>query len=105
QYKAVHGDLKLSPKYYPYIIRWRLIRNRNDLTLLGAQDFFLYHVVDVSNISFEPLIDEGKITQYIEPAKKIKGVHSKIIYPDGSIVSDGTVFPDFDKIDKMNVGK
>ncbi|HCQ7773133.1 TPA: hypothetical protein OL852_004142, partial [Enterobacter kobei] len=62
QYKAVHGDLKLSPKYYPYIIRWRLIRNRSDLTLLGAQDFFLYHVVDVNNISFEPLIDEGKIT-------------------------------------------
>ncbi|WP_347940157.1 hypothetical protein ABHM55_15020 [Enterobacter kobei] len=105
QYKAVHGDLKLSPKYYPYIIRWRLIRNRSDLTLLGAQDFFLYHVVDVNNISFEPLIDEGKITQYIEPEKKIKGVHSKIIYPDGSVISDGTVFPDFDKVDKMKVGK
>ncbi|HED3068082.1 TPA: hypothetical protein R4057_005149, partial [Kluyvera ascorbata] len=105
QYKAVHGDLKLSPKYYPYIIRWRLIRNRSELTLLGAQDFFLYHVVDVNNISFEPLIDEGKITQYIEPEKKIKGVHSKIIYPDGSVISDGTVFPDFDKVDKMKVGK
>ena len=105
QYRAVHGDLKLSPKYYPYIIKWRLIRNRNDLTLLGSHDFSLYHIVDASNIIFEPLLDEGKITQYIEPEKKIKGIHSKIIYPDGSIISDGTVFPDFDKVDKMKVGK
>ncbi|KJV47429.1 hypothetical protein VH86_15790 [Pantoea sp. BL1] len=105
QYRTAHGDLKISPKYYPYIIKWRLIRNRNDLTLLGNHDFLLYRVVDASNVIFEPLIDEDKITQYIEPVKKIKGNHSRIIYPDGTIISDGTVFPDFDKVDKMNLGK
>ena len=50
-------------------------------------------------------MDESKIIRYIEPEKKIKGVHAKIIYPDGSVISDGTVFPDFDTIDKMNVKK
>ena len=99
------GDLNLSPKYYPYKIEWKLIRNRNDLTLLGRHDFILSQVTNVNNIKFEPLLDEGKIIRYIEPEKKIKGVHAKIIYSDGSVISDGTVFPDFDKIDKMNVKK
>ncbi|MGK8541601.1 hypothetical protein ACRS43_01755 [Enterobacter cloacae] len=105
QYTSTFGDLNLSPKYYPYIIEWKLIRNRNDLTLLGRHDFILNQVTNVNNIKFEPLLDESKIIRYIEPEKKIKGVHAKIIYPDGSVISDGTVFPDFDKIDKMNVKK
>ena len=103
QYTATFGDLNLSPKYYPYIIEWKLIRNRNDLTLLGRHDFILSQVTNVNNIKFEPLLDESKIVRYIEPEKKIKGVHAKIIYPDGSVISDGTVFPDFDTVDKMNV--
>lgn len=32
-------------------------------------------------------------------------MHSKIEYPDGSVISDGTVFPNFDKVDKMNIDK
>ena len=32
-------------------------------------------------------------------------MHSKIEYQDGSVISDGTVFPDFDKVDKMNIDK
>jgi len=103
QYTATFGDLKLSPKHYPYIIEWKLIRNRSDLTLLGKHDFILNRVTNASNIIFEPLLDESKIIKYVEPEKKVKGVHAKIIYPDGSVISDGTVFPDFDKVDKMNL--
>ncbi|EOX2817554.1 hypothetical protein ACPE51_000042 [Escherichia coli] len=105
QYITTHGDVNLSPKYYPYIIEWKLIRNRNDLTLLGRHDFILNQVTNANNIIFEPLLDESKVIRYIEPEKKIKGVHAKIIYPDGSVISDGTVFPDFDKVDKMNIDK
>jgi hypothetical protein len=105
QYRIVKGDLNLSPKYYPYIIEWKLIRNRNDLTLLGRNDFMMYKITDANNIIFKPLIDEKKLVRYVEPEKKIKGVHSKIVYPDGSVVSDGTVFPNFDKVDKMKVGE
>ncbi|HEF0011127.1 TPA: hypothetical protein R8G36_005397, partial [Citrobacter braakii] len=67
QYRIVKGDLNLSPKYYPYIIEWKLIRNRNDLTLLGRHDFILYQVANANNIKFEPLLDESKIIRYIEP--------------------------------------
>lgn len=103
QYTATYGDLNLYPKYYPFIIEWKLIRNRNDLTLLGRRDFVLYQVTNANNITVEPLLDESKISRYIEPEQKIKGVHAKIIYPDGSVISDGTVFPDFDKVDKMKL--
>jgi len=82
-----------------------LIRNRNDLIILGRHDFILSQVSNVNNITFEPLLDEGKVIRYIDPEKKIKGVHAKIIYPDGSVTSYGAVFPDFDKVDKMNVNK
>jgi len=51
------------------------------------------------------LLNESKVIRYIEPEKKTKGVHAKLIYPDGSLISDGTVFPDFNKVDKMEVKK
>ncbi|MRS90400.1 hypothetical protein GJV04_10210 [Enterobacteriaceae bacterium RIT714] len=105
QYRIVTGDLNLSPKYYPYIIEWRLLSNENELTLLGEKDFLSYRVIDVDNILFEPLLDERKIIRYIEPEKKIDGVYSKIIYPDGSIAPERTLFPDFNKVDKMKVEK
>ncbi|OUR02986.1 hypothetical protein B5M10_06990, partial [Pluralibacter gergoviae] len=103
QYKIVKGDLNLSPKYYPYIIEWRLIRNENELTLFGEKDFLLYQVVDGNNISFQPLLDEKKVIRFVEPEKKVDGVYSKIIYPDGSIAPARTLFPDFDKVDEMKV--
>ena len=105
QYRIVKGDLNLSPKYYPYIKEWRLIRNENELTLLGEKDFLLYHVIGANNVLFQPLLDERKIIRRVEPEKKIDGVYPKIIYPDGSIAPESSLFPDFDKVDKMKVGK
>ncbi|MBD8162024.1 hypothetical protein [Erwinia persicina] len=103
QYRIVKGDLNLSPKYYPYIKEWRLIRNDNELTFLGKTGFLLYHVIGANNILFQPSLDERKVVRRVEPEKKIDGVYSKIIYPDGSIAPERTLFPDFDKVDKMNV--
>ena len=103
QYRIVKGDLNLSPKYYPYIKEWRLIRNENELTLLGEKGFLLYHVIGANNILFQPSLDERKVVRRVEPEIKIDGVYSKIIYPDGSIAPERTLFPDFDKVDKMSV--
>lgn len=105
QYRSVQGNLKLSPKYYPYITEWNLNKKLKDLSLYGKRSFLSYRITDGDNVLFEPSLDENKIIRYIEPEKKIKGIYPKIIYPDGSVTSDGTVFPDFDKIDKMKVGK
>jgi len=51
------------------------------------------------------LVDERKVVRYIEPEKKVDGVYSKIIYPDGSVAPARTLLPDFDKVDKMEVDK
>ena len=103
QYTATEGDLNLSPKYYPYISEWNLGEKKKELSLLGKESFLSLSVYKVNEIKFAPVIDESKVVKYIGIEKKIKGAHSKIEYPDGSVISDGTVFPDFDKVDKMNV--
>ncbi len=103
QYIPVYGDINLSPHYYPYIREWNLIRKEKELTLLGKRGFLSYRAFNLSNVYFHPEIDEGKIIKYVEPDRKINGVYSKIIYPDGSIAPERTLLPDFDKIDKMNV--
>ncbi|MCS5450810.1 hypothetical protein ACJVQT_16765 [Enterobacter huaxiensis] len=102
QYRIVKGDLNLSPKYYPCIKEWRLIRNENELTLLEEKGFLLYHVINTNNILFQPSLDERKVIRRIEP-EKIDGVYSKIIYPDGSVAPERTLFPDFNKVDKMKI--
>jgi len=102
QYIIVKGDLNLSPKYYPCIKEWRLIRNENELTLLEEKGFLLYHVINTNNILFQPSLDERKVIRRIEP-EKIDGVYSKIIYPDGSVAPERTLFPDFNKVDKMKI--
>ena len=101
QYSIVNGGLIMRPRYYPYIMEWAINKESKELTLLGEKTFLTYRVIDAKNILFEPALDERKIVRFVQRKKKIKGVHSRIIYPDGSVVSDGTVFPDFDKVDKM----
>ncbi|MGV3346998.1 hypothetical protein ACGVWS_15140 [Enterobacteriaceae bacterium LUAb1] len=103
QYRYVQGDLNLSPKYYPYISEWNLGEQKKELSLLGKKSFLSLSVYDLNEIKFSPVVDEGKVVKYIGIEKKIKGAHSKIVYPDGSVVSDGTVFPNFDKVDKMKI--
>lgn len=101
QFEFVNGDLNLSPKYYPYIIEKHLSDVGNYLTMLGKEKHLDYYVANAKDISLTPTLDESKIVRYIGPVKKVEGVHAQIVYPDGSIVSDGTIFPDFNKVDKM----
>ncbi|EET7735096.1 hypothetical protein JX128_000779 [Escherichia coli] len=105
QYRSAQGDLNLSPKYYPYIRERNIAEKTKSLSLFGEEDFILIRTSNLNKVFYHPVIDELKVVKYIEPEKKIEGVYSKIIYPDGSVVSDGTVFPSFDKVDKMNVEK
>ena len=105
QYRSAQGDLNLSPKYYPYIRERNIAEKTKSLSLFGEEDFILLRTSNLNKVFYHPVIDEVKVVKYIESEKKIEGVYSKIIYPDGSVVSDGTVFPSFDKVDKMNIEK
>ncbi len=103
QFTFTSGDLNISPKYYPYIRERKISEKSKSLSLLGRKSFVLYKVSNLSSVYFNPEIDEGEIIKYVEPERKIDGVYSKIIYPDGSVAPERTLFPDFDKVDKMKV--
>ncbi|MEI2264065.1 hypothetical protein [Erwinia sp. CGal63] len=103
QFRIVDGDLKITPKYYPYIRERKILEKKKSLSLFGKESFIPYRALNLENIYFHPEIDERKITRRIEPEKKIDGVYSKIIYPDGSIAPERTLFPDFNKVEKMEV--
>lgn len=103
QFKSVSGNLILSPRYYPYIRERHISENTKTLSLLGKEDFLSYRVSNTSAISFQPTLDESKIVRFIEPEKKVEGVYSKIIYPDGSVAPNKTLLPDFDTVDKMKI--
>ncbi|WP_039058501.1 hypothetical protein [Enterobacter sp. Bisph1] len=103
QYASAHGDLYLSPKYYPFISEWNLGEKTKELSLLGKERFLQLRVYETTEIKFHPELDESKVVRYIGIEKKIEGARSKIIYPDGNIGAKGEIFPDFDKVDKMKV--
>jgi len=103
QYGFIKGDLKISHKYYPYITEWNINKKMKDLSLYGKRTFLKYRITDGDNILFEPLLDESKVIRYVEPKEKIKGVYPQIIYPDGSVAPERTLFPDFDKVDNMKI--
>ena len=103
QFTFVTGDVDLSPKYYPYIREKEMGGVENSLSLFGKKDFLSLRVGEISSVIFSPEIDEGKITRFVGLEKKIKGKYPKIIYPDGSVAPERTLFPDFDKVDKMKI--
>jgi len=103
QFRTISGDLHISPKYYPYISEWKIQEKVKTLSLLGKKNFLSYKLSYSSSIYFSPEIDEKKVVRYIQPEKKIDGVYSKIIYPDGSIAPERTIRPDFELVDKMKI--
>ncbi|EQV89311.1 hypothetical protein LL061_03265 [Escherichia coli] len=105
QFTFSTGDLHISPKYYPYIRERKITEKTKSLSLLGKESFLSYRVSNFNSIYFHPKIDEVKVVRYIEPERKVDGVYSRIIYPDGSYAPERSLFPDFDKVDKMKVKK
>lgn len=103
QFTLSTGDLNVTSKYYPYIRERKIAEKTKSLSLFGKNNFLYYRVSKLSSIYFYPEIDEVKVVRYIEPENKIDGVYSKIIYPDGSVAPERTLFPDFDKVDRMKV--
>lgn len=98
QFTTVHGDINLSPIYYPYIRERKLNSTESSLSLLGEKNFISLRGDGTNKISFVPKLDESKVTRYIGVAKKEPGAYAKIIYPDGSVAPEGTIIPDFNKI-------
>ncbi|MDX6039171.1 hypothetical protein [Scandinavium lactucae] len=98
QFTTVHGDVNLSPMYCPYIRERKMNSTESSLSLLSEKNFISLRGDGANKIRFIPKLDESKVTRYIGVAKKEPGTYAKIIYPDGSVAPEGTIIPDFNKI-------
>jgi hypothetical protein len=95
------SELILSPTYYPLIDSNKDISVDDTLNLFGKVNFVQKKIVSSAknlHIKFEPTLDESKVVRMIAPTEQKVGVYYKIIYPDGTIVSDGTTHPDVNRL-------
>lgn len=95
------SELILSPAYYPFIDSNKDISVDDTLNLFGKVNFVQKKIVSSTKnlqIKFEPTLDETKVVRMIAPTEQKIGVYYKIIYPDGTVVSDGTTHPDVKRL-------
>lgn len=102
-FSSAYGNVVLSPQYYPLIDNNIQINNDATLNLFGEEEFLKKRIYVKNNevsISFEPNLDESKIVKMVAPKEHKNGEFYKIIYPDGTVVSDGSIHPDINKLMK-----
>ncbi len=102
QFYMVTGNiLKLAPNYYPLIHTNKRIQKNDALEIFGKKDFIQKRIVfNVSNdvVIFSPKLDESKVVKMVAPVEYRVGAYYKIIYPDGTVVSNGATHPDIRKM-------
>ncbi|EFC0649828.1 hypothetical protein LVO07_12865 [Escherichia coli] len=103
-YMETGNRLKLAPNYYPLIHTNKRIQEKGALELFGKEDFIQKRIIfNVNNdviVIFLPKLDESKIVKMVAPVEYRVGAYYKIIYPDGTVVSDGSTHPDIKIMEK-----
>ncbi|WP_285128884.1 hypothetical protein [Leclercia adecarboxylata] len=92
-----------SSKYYPLIKTNKMIRKNDSLSIFGEEDFLQKRLINSNssiNVKFMPDLDESKVVKMVAPTEHKVGAFYKIIYPDGTVVSDGSTHPDIRKMGK-----
>ena len=91
-----------SSTYYPLVKTNKMIRKNDSLSIFGKEDFLkkIINLKDSINVKFIPNLDESKVVKMVAPKDHKVGAYYKIIYPDGTVVSDGSTHPDIRKMTK-----
>jgi hypothetical protein len=87
--------------YYPLVQDNKRISENDMLNLFGEKDFMQIKMVSSAKdiqVIFKPTLDESKFVKMIAPKEHKAGAFYKIIYPDGTAVSDGTTHPDVNRL-------
>ncbi|QUG74111.1 hypothetical protein GKQ23_03425 [Erwinia sp. E602] len=95
------SEIFLSPAYYPLIQINKRISTSDMLNLFGEKDFMRIKMTSPAKniqVKFNPTLDESKLVKMIAPKEHKVGAFYKIIYPDGSVVFDGTTHPDVNRL-------
>ncbi|RAZ53875.1 hypothetical protein DP194_21045, partial [Enterobacter hormaechei subsp. xiangfangensis] len=102
-YMVTGNNLKLAPNYYPLIHTNKRIQKNDALELFGKKDFIQKRIVFNANndvvVIFSPKLDESKLVKMVAPVEYRVGAYYKIIYPDGTVVSDGSTYPDIRRME------
>lgn len=96
-----NSELILSPAYYPLVQDNKRISENYMLNLFGEKDFMQIKMISSSKdiqVIFKPTLDESKLVKMIAPKEHKAGAFYKIIYPDGTVVSDGATHPDINRL-------
>ena len=89
--------------YYPLIKTNKTIRENDSLSIFGKEDFLQKRITKLNNsvsVKFSPNLDESKVVKMVAPKDHKVGAYYKIIYPDGTVVSDGSTHPDISKVER-----
>ncbi|MGV3346999.1 hypothetical protein ACGVWS_15145 [Enterobacteriaceae bacterium LUAb1] len=92
-----------SATYYPLIKTNKMISENDSLSIFGKKDFLQKKITNLNNsvsITFIPNLDESKVVKMVAPKEHKVGAYYKIIYPNGTVVSDGSTHPDISKVEK-----
>ncbi|TXE26750.1 hypothetical protein FOT62_23065 [Serratia marcescens] len=103
QFDTVSNNVNLSPKYYPLITNDKEINFKDTLSLFGRRDFLQKKINSQGgsvSILYTPVLDESKVVRMVSPKENKVGEYYRIIYPDGTVVSDGSIHPDVSRLGK-----
>lgn len=100
-YEEKIGDLIIEKNYFPWINENFLNGKSKDIWTFGEKLYFNYKVKNTYKILFKPLPNTKLITYSIGPKIKMKDNHTQFTYPDGTVVTDGSSFPDYKKLQSL----
>ena len=102
----VVGDLTIKKDYYPWVHESFLSGHRKTVSLTGEGDIYLmYKALTARQVYFEPTFHSGFVVNSEGVEEKKEGNYIKYTYPDGSVVADGRLNPDFLKLQSLRTGR
>ena len=99
------GNISFSPLYFP-VIQEVINPKKRTLNLFGKKDFLSLKnlkILDNIIVHYEPILNEKKIIRMVAPKENKHGVFYSFVYPDGSVISDGSINPNFEKINDFEI--
>ncbi|WP_455852586.1 hypothetical protein [Pantoea endophytica] len=86
--------------YYPILTRRYIGGNKTIVSLFDGNTNFTYNAKGLSKITYAPDFFESNVVERDSP--RIHGGDFTIKYSDGTILKDGSIYPDIDKLNSIN---
>ncbi|MDC9580407.1 hypothetical protein PSI15_02275 [Xenorhabdus sp. PR6a] len=90
------GDLNEEITLFPLLSESFLVGRGKSFNLVGKYDVMTYKMVNGRKIHLSVLYEKNFLTHW--QGRKYKGADTSLTYPDGTIIYNGDVIPDFDKL-------